>query len=153
MDPSLAVGQVQPMTAVVEAALGPERFVTLLTTLFAVLAFALAAVGLYGVVSYGVSRRLREMGVRLALGAGGGDIRGLVLKQSLFFVAVGLAVGVAVALQVTRLMGNLLFGVSSADPWTYLAASAAFMVVATAAAAIPARRAARVDPIRVLRAE
>ena len=153
IDPSLAVGQVEPMTAVVDAALGPERFVTMLTTLFAILAFVLAAVGLYGVVSYGVSQRLREMGVRLALGAGGGDIRRLVLGQSLAFVAVGLAVGIAVALQVTRLMGNLLFGVSPADPWTYGAVGAAFTLVAAAAAAVPARRAARVDPIRVLRAE
>ena len=110
----------------------------------------LAVVGLYGVVSYGVSHRLREMGVRVALGAVGSDISGLVLKQSLIVVAVGLVLGTIAGTGVTR---NLLFGVSPTDPWTFALVGLTLATVATAAAAIPARRAARVDPITVLRAD
>jgi len=113
----------------------------------------LAVVGLYGVVSYGVSHRLREMGVRVALGAVGSDISGLVLKQSLIVVAVGLVLGTIAGTGVTRLMENLLFGVSPTDPWTFALVGLTLATVATAAAAIPARRAARVDPITVLRAD
>ena len=153
MDPSLAAGRVRTMDAVVSASLGSEGFVTLLASLFAVVALLLAVVGLYGVVSYGVSHRLREMGVRVALGAGGSDIRGLVLKQSLTVVAVGLLLGTLAATGVTRLMENLLFGVSPTDPWTFAVVSLTLATVATAAAAIPARRAAAVDPITVLRAD
>lgn len=153
LDPSLAVAGIRPMEALVSDALGPERFVTMLLGLFAALAMVLAVVGLYGVVSYGVSRRLREMGVRLALGAEDGDIRGLVLRQSLTMVLVGLILGVAGGLALTRLMKNLLFNVSSTDPWTYGIVAVVLAIVAAAASALPARRAARVDPIRVLRSE
>jgi ABC-type antimicrobial peptide transport system permease subunit len=153
LDPSLAVAEIRTMESMVADALGSERFVTLLLALFAGLALLLAVVGLYGVVSYGVSQRLREMGVRLALGAEGGDIRGLVLRQSLTLVGVGLLVGVVGGLSLTRLMSNLLFGVSATDPWTYGAVALLMAAVAGAASALPARRAARVDPIRVLRAE
>jgi len=150
VDPSLAAGRVQTMDAVVSASLGSESFVTLLASLFAVVAPLLAVVGLYGVVSYGVSHRLREMGVRVALGAVGSDISGLVLKQSLIVVAVGLVLGTIAGTGVTR---NLLFGVSPTDPWTFALVGLTLATVATAAAAIPARRAARVDPITVLRAD
>lgn len=153
VDPSLAAGRVQTMDAVVSASLGSESFVTLLASLFAVVAPLLAVVGLYGVVSYGVSHRLREMGVRVALGAVGSDISGLVLKQSLIVVAVGLVLGTIAGTGVTRLMENLLFGVSPTDPWTFALVGLTLATVATAAAAIPARRAARVDPITVLRAD
>jgi len=153
VDPSLAAGRVQTMDAVVSASLGSESFVTLLASLFAVVALLLAVVGLYGVVSYGVSHRLREMGVRVALGAVGSEISGLVLKQSLIVVAVGLVLGTIAGTGVTRLMENLLFGVSPTDPWTFALVGLTLATVATAAAAIPARRAARVDPITVLRAD
>jgi predicted permease len=153
LDPSLAVARIQPMETIVSDALGPERFVTLLLGLFAGVALLLAIVGLYGVVSYGVSQRLREMGVRLALGAEGGDIRGLVLGQSLRLALIGVVVGIAGALVVTRLMENLLYGVSATDPWTYGAVALILAAVATIASAVPAARAARVDPIRVLRSE
>jgi ABC-type antimicrobial peptide transport system permease subunit len=141
------------MEAIVSDALGPERFVTQILGLFAGVALFLAMVGLYGVVSYGVSRRLREMGVRLALGAEARDIRGLVLRQSLRFVGLGLVLGVAGGLSVTRLMENLLFGVSAADPWTYAVVALTLAGVAVLASAVPAVRAGRVDPIRVLRSE
>lgn len=153
LDPSLAVAQIRPMESIVADALGPERFVTLLLGLFAGVALVLAVVGLYGVVSYGVSQRLREMGVRLALGAESGDIRGLVLGQSFKMVGLGLVLGVAGGVAVTRLMENLLFGVSATDPWTYTTVALVLAGVATLASALPARRAARVDPIDVLRAQ
>jgi predicted permease len=153
LDPSLAVAGIEPMDDLVTGGLGPERFVTMLLGLFALVALVLAVVGLYGVVTYGVSQRLREMGVRLALGAEGGDIRDLVLRQSLTLVGVGLTVGVVVGLSLTGLMDNLLFGVSATDPWTYGVVSVLLGLVAVAASALPARRAARVDPMRVLRAE
>ncbi len=153
LDPSLAVASIEPMDALVADALGPERFVTMLLGLFAVVALVLAVVGLYGVVSYGVSQRLREMGVRLALGAEGGDIRDMVLRQSLTVVGAGLVLGVVGGLSLTGLMDNLLFGVTATDPWTYGVVALVLGLVAVAASALPARRAARVDPIQVLRAE
>ncbi|MEJ2204702.1 MAG: ABC transporter permease [Gemmatimonadota bacterium] len=153
MDPSLAVASVRPLETVVADALGPERFVTLLLGLFAAVALVLAVVGLYGVVSYGVSQRMREMGVRLALGAESGRIRGLILGQSLILVGVGLALGVGGGLAATRLMERLLFGVSATDPWTFGVVAAVLTAVALVATAVPARRAARVDPIVVLRSE
>jgi putative ABC transport system permease protein len=153
IDPSLAVAQVRPMGTIVAESLGPERLVTLLLGLFAGVALLLAIVGLYGVVSYGVGQRLGEMGVRLALGAEGSDIGGLILRQSMSLVTIGLVVGLAGGLALTRLMGDLLFGISPSDPWTYGAVALTLIAVATAASAVPARRAARVDPIQVLRVE
>jgi putative ABC transport system permease protein len=153
MDPSLAVAQIQTMESVVAASLGGDRFVTFLTSLFAGLAMVLAVVGLYGVVSYSVSQRRREMGVRLALGAEGRAISGMIMKQSLTFVAIGLFVGVIGGLALTRLMEGLLFGVSASDPWTYGVVAVTLTAVAAAASALPARTAARVDPIQVLKTE
>jgi putative ABC transport system permease protein len=153
LDPSMAVAQIRTMDDIVGMALGPDRFITMLIGLFAIVALVLAVVGLYGVVSYGVSRRLREMGVRLALGAAGTDIRGLVLVQGLKLVGLGLAVGVAGGLATTRLLQKLLYGVSATDPLTFAAVAALLAAVALVASAVPAMRASRVDPIRVLRAE
>lgn len=152
LDPSLAVARITPMESLVADDLGPDRFVTVLLTLFSGAAVALAVVGLYGVVSYGVGLRMREMGVRIALGAEGEDIQWLVLRSSLAPVALGLAIGLAGGLLLMRLMENLLFGVSAADPWTYGIVALILACVAAAATAVPARRAARVDPIQVLRA-
>ena len=126
---------------------------TVLLRRFEGAALALAVFGLYGVVSYGVGLRLREMGVRVALGAQGRDIRRLVLRSSLGPVALGLAVGLVGGLVLTRLMGNLLFGVSATDPWTFSLVALVLAGVAAVASSVPARRAARVDPIQVLRAE
>ncbi|MCG6957399.1 MAG: ABC transporter permease [Gemmatimonadetes bacterium] len=153
IDPSMAVAEIRSMESIVADALGPDRFVTLLIGLFAAVALALAVVGLYGVVSYGVGQRLSEMGVRMALGAEGADIRRLVLRQSSTLVLFGLALGVAGATAVTRMMKNLLFGVNATDPWTFGVVALLLAVVALVASAVPALRASRVDPIRVLRTE
>ena len=130
-----------------------DRFTTTLLGGFAVVALLLAVVGLYGVVSYSVSTRLPEMGIRIALGAGGGSIHGLILRWSLRLAVAGIVLGAAGALAATRLMEGLLFGVQASDPATF-ALTAGVMAAATLAASmIPAIRATRVDPIKVLKAE
>ena len=153
LDPNLAAGRLEPLETYVRDAVAPERFVTLLLVLFAGVAMALAVVGLYGVVSYQVNSRMREMGVRLALGARGGEVAALVVRRSLAVVAVGLAIGIVGAVGLTRFMEALLFGVSPTDPLIYLAVGAGLTAAAALATLLPARRAASVDPVEVLRAE
>jgi putative ABC transport system permease protein len=130
-----------------------ERFQALLLSLFAALALVLAAVGIAGIVGYTVSRRTREMGIRIALGSTPSGIVSLVIRQSLALVTGGAVVGVCLALGVTRLLTRLLFEVKPNDPATFVAALAALLVVAAIASLLPALRAARVDPIVVLRTE
>jgi putative ABC transport system permease protein len=134
-------------------ALAPERFVTTLLSLFAGVALTLAVVGLYGVVAYNVNTRVREMGVRLALGASGPLVVALVVRRSLLVVAVGLLAGVAGSIGLTRLLGTLLFDVNPSDPVTYLASVGLLAAAAVLASLLPARRAASVDPSEVLREE
>ncbi len=152
-DPGLAAGAITPLGDFVTSSLAADRFVTTLLSLFAAAALLLALLGLYGVVSYGVSSRMREMGVRIALGADRKDIGSLVIGDSLSVVAGGVVLGVAGAYGLTRLMAGLLFGVSATDPMTFGAVGILLVGVAAAASAIPARRAASVDPITVLKAE
>jgi len=138
------------MPAIVDQALASERFVT---TLLAAVGLVLALVGLYGVVSYSVSTRIREMAVRMALGAEAGRISGMVVRWSLKLVAGGVVVGVGAALLLTRLLGGLLYGVEATDAVTMAAVTALLALATTAAAAVPALRAARVDPARAHRME
>ncbi|MEJ2237327.1 MAG: ABC transporter permease [Gemmatimonadales bacterium] len=152
-DPNLALAQLSTMNAVVRASLATEQFLTRLLSLFAGIALLLAAVGLYGVVSYSVTRRMREMGVRVALGAGGAAIGKLVVRGSLALVGIGAAMGIAGAYGLTRLMKGLLFGVSATDPLTFAGVTVVLATVAIAASLFPAMRAARVDPVSVLNSE
>ncbi len=129
----------------------PQRLTTLLLGAFAAVAFLLAVVGLYGVISYSVSQRTHEMGIRMALGAARGDLLRLIVGQGLVLAAIGIGIGLALAFGVTRLMSALLFGVSATDPFIFAAVPAALAVVAIMAAYIPAHRAAGLDPLAALR--
>jgi ABC-type antimicrobial peptide transport system permease subunit len=120
---------------------------------FALLALTLAAVGVYGVISYTVAQRTREIGIRMALGAERGAVAALVVRHGLGLAALGAAVGLGGALALTRLMESLLFGVGTADPLTFAAAPLVLIAVAAVACLVPARRASRVDPTVTLRYE
>jgi putative ABC transport system permease protein len=137
----------------VDATLAQPRFQTLLLGLFSGLALTLAAVGIYGVISYSVIQRTHEIGIRMSLGAQPGQVLRLVMGQGAKLALAGIAVGIAAALALTRLMRSLLFEVNPADPLTFAAIAALLVAVALAACYIPARRAMRVDPMTALRYE
>jgi len=153
VDPGLALALVQTMENLVDSSLGNDRFTTSLLGSFAVVALLLAVVGLYGVVSYTVSTRMREMGVRIALGAPRRGIRRLIMRWSLRLAISGIVLGAVGALGMTRLIESLLFGVDTADLTTFGVVSVVMAIAAVLASIIPAVRATRVDPIKVLKAE
>jgi predicted permease len=130
-----------------------ERLLALLSAFFGAVALALAAIGLYGILSYAVVRRTSEIGVRVALGASRGSILWLVMKQSIALVLIGMAIGCATAMALARYVQSLLFGMKPADPVTIAVASAGLVIVTALAAWIPARRAIAVDPVQALRYE
>jgi predicted permease len=144
---------VDTMDAVIADSLAPRRFSMILLGIFAVLALVLSMVGIYGVISYLVGQRTHEIGVRVALGAQRSDVMRLVLGQGTKMALTGVAIGLAAALVLTRLMTKMLFGVSAADPLTFGGVAVLLTIVALAACYIPARRATRVDPMVALRYE
>jgi ABC-type antimicrobial peptide transport system permease subunit len=139
------------MQEVVGVALLPNRVAMAMAMLFGAAGLLLAAVGLYGVLSYMVSRRRREIGIRMALGAAAADVRNLVLGDGLRMVLVGLGIGFAGAAAVSRLLRSFLFGVSPVDPLTYGGIAVVFAAVAALACLVPVRRALRTEPLEVLR--
>jgi predicted permease len=153
VDPEQPVTDIVSMEEVVSRALGPQRFSTLLLGLMAGLALVLAAVGIYGVLSYLVSQRIQELGLRLALGATPGQVVWLVLRQGMAPVLVGVTLGMGGAFGLTRLLSHLLYEVSTKDPMVFVAAPGVLLVVALVATWLPAYRASRVDPMVTLRAE
>ncbi len=153
LDPEFWVWETKTMDRHLGVVLLPARLSALLLSVFAGLALALASVGLYGVVSYAVSQRTREVGIRMSLGATPGGIVRLLMQSGLKLVAVGGVIGLTLALAVSRLLGRLLFGVASADLFTFVTVPAVLVVAAILAAYVPARRASQVDPVTALRAE
>jgi predicted permease len=151
IDRNLPVSDIKTMEQVTMAALSQPRFVTFLLAIFAATALTLAAVGIYGTISLLVSERMTEMGIRLALGANRPAILKLVLGQGLALTAIGLAIGIAGAVALTRTLSGLIYGVGALDPLTFVAVPALLAVVAVLACLLPARRAASVDPITTLR--
>jgi putative ABC transport system permease protein len=153
LDPKLSVADVRPWSQLVERAMTPTRFALVLIGVFAGVAALLACVGLYGVLSTAVRQRTAEIGVRVAFGATSRSIFGLVIGDGMKLSAIGLAIGIAAAFGLTRVMRTMLVGVQPTDPLTYGAILALFLVIAVVACWIPARRAAGLDPANALRAE
>jgi putative ABC transport system permease protein len=153
IDPGLPLANVRPMSDVVAAAAGQPRFTTLVASFFAGAAFLLAAVGLYGILAYSVRQRIREIGVRMALGAGRREIFRLIIGDGMLLATVGVLVGLPAALASTRLMRGVLAGITTTDPLSYVAVVAMLLTSALLASYLPARQATRVDPLVALRTE
>jgi putative ABC transport system permease protein len=153
LDARVLVSEMQPMQKFVDHAQAQTRFALLLIGIFAALAAILAAVGLYGVLSAAVRQRTAEIGVRMALGAGSADIFRLMVGQGLRLSALGIALGLAVAVALTRVMTSMLVGVAPTDPLTFAAMVLLFFVIAAFSSWLPARRAALLDPTKALREE
>jgi putative ABC transport system permease protein len=153
VDSDLPVAKIRPMSQVLSGSIAQQRFITTLMGLFASLALLLTAVGLYGVLSYQVSQRTQEIGIRMALGAQTKDVIRLVVGQGMKLTVIGVLIGLAAAMAMTRLMSSFLFGVSANDTVTFVAVSILLAAVSLLACYIPARRATKVDPMVALRYE
>jgi ABC-type antimicrobial peptide transport system permease subunit len=153
MDPEAVIVESKTMEDHLAVMLIPARLSAFLSTLFGALAMVLAVIGLYGVVSYAVAQRSREMGIRMSLGAAPSSVIGLMVGDGMKLVAVGGVVGLALAFLATQALQGFLFGITPLDPVTFLAVPTVLCAVALLAAYIPARRASRVDPVRSLKAE
>jgi putative ABC transport system permease protein len=152
-DPALAVFGLEPFTDTVSRSVAERRFTMLVLGLLASVALILAAIGVHGVLSYTVTQRAREIGIRMALGAQPSGVLRLVVGQGMALALAGAAIGLAAAFVLTRSMGTLLFGVTPTDPVTFILVPLGLALVALVASYLPARRATRVDPVATLRAE
>ena len=152
-DSNLPLFDVRTQTQQIEQTLFKERLMSRLSSFFAGLALVLACIGLYGLLSYEVSRRSRELGIRMALGAQRRDLMRLVVRQGLLLAFVGAIIGIGASIAATRFMASMLYGVRPNDPATFAGVSILLLLVAFAACSIPARRAMRIDPMVALREE
>ena len=153
VDPQLAVTRIRPMKQVIGEGIARENFNMLLLSIFAVIALLLAAIGIYGIMSYAVEQRTHEIGIRMALGAGRRETLRLIISQGMRLIIVGVAIGLAAAFGLSRLLSTLLFEVKPTDPITFTTVPAVLALIALLATYIPARRATRVDPVIALRGE
>jgi putative ABC transport system permease protein len=153
VDPEIPVADVRTMQNIVADSAKSKRWTLILLGAFAALALGLALVGIYGVMAWSVARRTREIGIRVALGAGPGGVAWLVLRDGVKLCATGAGIGLIGAFAGRRVLASFVFGVSTADPWVYAAVIGSMAAVAMAACYVPARRASRVDPVEALRAE
>jgi putative ABC transport system permease protein len=153
LDPDQPLGEAMTMDQVLARSMGDYQAYMKLLGIFAGIAVLLAVMGIYGVMSYYVSQRTREIGIRVALGANSRDVLGLVVKLAAKLALIGVVVGIALALGVARLIATFLYGVSPSDPITYASVAAVLIAVALLASFIPARRATKVDPMTALRYE
>jgi putative ABC transport system permease protein len=151
LDPDLPLSELRQLKELVSQSVSRPRFYTMVLGVFAAIALVLAAVGIYGVISYAVSLRTRELGIRIALGATGRQVSGLVLQQGVTLALAGVVIGGVGAYWLTRLIAKLLFGVGATDPLTFFGVAGLLTAIAALASYIPARRAARVDPLLAMR--
>ncbi len=151
IDARLVATDVRVLDTLVDRATSPRRFLVSLLGGFSVLALLLASLGIYGVVSYGVSQRTAEIGVRMALGATGREVRRQVIGDTLRLTLAGVAIGVLVSLLLARVLGSLLYATSTTDPMTFVGTAVVLTIVAMAAGYVPALRASRIEPLRALR--
>jgi putative ABC transport system permease protein len=155
----LTIDKEQPATYVrtmeqhLADSIAPDRLTTILLVIFSTIALIVTTVGLYGLISYSVAQRTQEMGIRLALGAVPSDIRSLVMRQGFLLAVLGIAIGLAGSYFLTAFLKSLLYEVSATDIWTFASCAVLFVVVALVASYVPARRAARCDPLEALRYE
>jgi putative ABC transport system permease protein len=153
IDPDLPIGDVKTIEQIIEDSTGEPRFRSFLIASFAILALLLAAVGVYGLISFTVTQRVPEIGVRLALGASPRQVFAQVIGQGLRLAAIGVGLGLIAAAAATTLVKGLLFNTSATDPFVYLSLAALLLAMAALACYVPARRAMRVDPMTALRSE
>jgi ABC-type antimicrobial peptide transport system permease subunit len=153
LDPNLPGNDFRPLQLLVDKAVSPRRFVVLLLGGFALFALILASLGIYAVISYSVSRRTQELGIRMALGASAADLQRRIVGQTLTLAAIGMLLGAIASWIVSRAFSGMLFGVTASDPTTFLGMLGVLTVVSAVAGYLPARRASRIDPMVALRAD
>lgn len=153
VDPTLPANEFRNLQDLVDTAVSPRRFVVMLLAGFSAFALVLASLGIYAVVSYSVSQRKREIGIRMALGARAGEVQARIVRQTLLLAAVGIGLGMAGSWGLARTMQSLLFGLTAGDPITFAGMLGVLTTVALMAGYLPARRASRIDPATILRAE